>query len=292
MRVILPDVVRECLFDLARQTLWFDWKSMMEDIGIPKSQFNYYRSGQRTIPEILFEFLTEIIPIEVIPAVNALAIRVSSRRGIKTGITRISSSSRLRRRKLIQTAERAQKVATSDEAIVPEFTQANVLETVGAFIGDGCFGQYNARYVLQFTGDSRTEPPYYRNVIVPALSMLLPMCEPYWYFRKRENSFYIRLTGDNVGLVWRRIGFTPGAKTTTVKIPDWIMESSDEVRFRVVRGIFDTDGCLYFDKRPAYSSPYPRLSLQTRSEALFHQLVIILHPQFKVIRATAPGWED
>ena len=79
-----------------------------------------------------------------------------------------------------------------------------------------------------------------------------------------------------------RFKFPKGKKVYSVKIPEEIMNGKKELLYATVRGIFDTDGCIYFDKRARYRKPYPRITLQIANKALFLQLKSILNKEFKV----------
>ena len=52
--------------------------------------------------------------------------------------------------------------------------------------------------------------------------------------------------------------------------------------FATIRGVFDTDGTVFFDKRKAYAQPYPRVALQIVSKPLFLQLKIFLKDYFSL----------
>ena len=49
-----------------------------------------------------------------------------------------------------------------------------------------------------------------------------------------------------------------------------------------IRGIFDTDGCVFLDKRKAYKKPYPRVTLQSASIDLINQLEDYLSKDFNL----------
>ena len=76
-------------------------------------------------------------------------------------------------------------------------------------------------------------------------------------------------------------GFTPGRKTHTVFIPEIILKNKD-FTYAAIRGIFNTDGCVFLDRRENYVKPYPRISLQTVSKPLYDQLKFILSKEFKL----------
>lgn len=60
------------------------------------------------------------------------------------------------------------------------------------------------------------------------------------------------------------------------------MQSKDELVRATIRGIFDTDGCVFIDKRKSYKLYYPRIALQTVSKDLYNQLVSYLSRHFSL----------
>ena len=60
------------------------------------------------------------------------------------------------------------------------------------------------------------------------------------------------------------------------------MSLNNEItRNKIIRGIFDTDGGVFLDKRKIYKTKYPRIIFQTVSKPLFEQLSSILSKNFK-----------
>jgi len=66
----------------------------------------------------------------------------------------------------------------------------------------------------------------------------------------------------------------PLGKKFEVFIPE-VFLTSDKLKKAVVRGIFDTDGCVYL--QPKYGKLYPRLEIMTISQVLSKQLFEILN---------------
>ena len=70
------------------------------------------------------------------------------------------------------------------------------------------------------------------------------------------------------------LGFNVGVKNYRVSIPSSIYKSK-LVNF-VIRGIFDTDGYIFVDKRKIYKTPYVRIGVSTKSKTLYDQLKLIM----------------
>lgn len=83
-------------------------------------------------------------------------------------------------------------------------------------------------------------------------------------------------------LLTKRFGFPLGVKCHAVKIPEEIINSETTFVFATIRGIFDTDGCVFIDKRNAYKNPYPRITFVTVSKQLYLQLKAFLENYFSL----------
>ena len=70
--------------------------------------------------------------------------------------------------------------------------------------------------------------------------------------------------------------FKPGNKTYTIKIPDYIKDSSKHNKLSFVRGYFDTDGCLRFDKNKSNLHKYPRIEFGSASQQMIYDLKELL----------------
>ena len=82
-----------------------------------------------------------------------------------------------------------------------------------------------------------------------------------------------------------RFGFVAGNKTFTVKIPNEILAAEEKLVFATIRGIFDTDGCVFIDKRKIYHKPYGRIILKTASKPLYEQVDMFIQKHFSVYSA-------
>jgi len=77
-----------------------------------------------------------------------------------------------------------------------------------------------------------------------------------------------------------RLKMKNGKKTFIITIPEEIIYSKDYGLINAcIRGIFDTDGCVAFDKRKTYKKPYIRIILHMKSKDLIMQIYRILRRQ-------------
>lgn len=94
---------------------------------------------------------------------------------------------------------------------------------------------------------------------------------------KANNSGYvigIRKCGKIVKELFNvRFGFPIGKKSTSVTIPKFIMRSnSPEIWINYLRGVFDTDGCIYLNKRTGRQRKYEQPIIQFTSRSFQHLL--------------------
>lgn len=145
-----------------------------------------------------------------------------------------------------------------------------ICEFIGAFIGDGYFGNYGKRktqFLVGFAGDKRLDEVYLRDYLLPLIKRNFTFTNPRLRYRTDEETLMLRMYSKQLFDFLLTLGFKPGPKTKTVTIPDIII-TNEKFFSATIRGIFDTDGSLYFDRRKAYPVPYPRLELHLHNPPL------------------------
>ena len=73
-------------------------------------------------------------------------------------------------------------------------------------------------------------------------------------------------------MITKRFGIEAGRKTKDVVIPNEILKSDSGILLSCIAGIFDAEGCLFFDKRVQYKTPYPFISLNMKNPSLIKQI--------------------
>mgnify|MGYP001558440321 CR=1 FL=1 len=153
----------------------------------------------------------------------------------------------------------------------------DIAELVGITIGDGCLSTKN-EYVV--AGDINEEKDYYdewvgkllnQNVTIPLINQkVTPKSYPkvgvygFYLFNKKITNFF------------KSLGLKEGSKIN-VKIPENLLKNKVKIK-RVLRGIFDTDGSLYFDKMNKYAkfNTNPVIALGSTSKILINQIYNLL----------------
>ena len=150
-------------------------------------------------------------------------------------------------------------------------------ELIGMHIGDGTLYRTSPTLVWELRG-GLDEKEYYYKIVKPLLESIfgLPF-EPKFRSGGKNGCFGIQTSKKEVTSFFLEVGFSPGTKTYTVRVPEYIFGASTLIRLSFVRGLFDTDGCISF-YRPNNKSlaTYPRVELSSASEQLRNDLFSLL----------------
>ncbi|MEK6857222.1 MAG: LAGLIDADG family homing endonuclease [Nanoarchaeota archaeon] len=159
---------------------------------------------------------------------------------------------------------------------------SDICEFIGAFIGDGYLTNCKPhQYTVGITGDKLLDKEYICNYLSPLIKRSFDFTNPRIYYRNDENSILLRINSKKLSAFLIDLGFHKGPKSHDVTIPKEIF-SKPHLMNHTIRGIFDTDGCVFFDKRNTYKKPYPRITLQSASIELIKQLEKYLSKHFKI----------
>ncbi|MCK4669957.1 MAG: hypothetical protein KAT43_02045 [Nanoarchaeota archaeon] len=244
------------------------WKELRNFTNIPKSRFEFYKNGMYTLPYYRYQKLNNILSTEKQNYFNKTIQLIDENWGRKKGgITTYKNHKEIFMigRKLSW----KNRISKYHFDVNLELNE-NLCEFLGAFIGDGFTNKYGSSYVIQFTGDSRYDYEYYEKCMIP-------IAKTYFNIKPRikriDNTLRINLNSKTLHiLLTQRFKFPAGKKSYTVKIPQEILNSCREHITALLRGIYDTDGCVFFDKRPSYRNPYPRIHIELINRPLIRQI--------------------
>lgn len=143
---------------------------------------------------------------------------------------------------------------------------------IGALLGDGFLGTRSDQ--VQITGDAELDESYFRNV-------LAPICRQYFSYDPsiKISDTVIRLRVYSKQLKYflhEEYEIPIGVKCYTVQIPSKILSSENKCKRACLRGLFDTDGGVMFDRRKTYKKPYVRINYVSVSKSLVDQISDIL----------------
>jgi len=156
-------------------------------------------------------------------------------------------------------------------------------EICGIHAGDGYMRcRESGKGEVQICG-SLEEKDYYDNHVIPLFNKCFSLEIKGKIFSQRTYGFisYEKRIRDFL----LESGFPPGKKSNSVCIPKEILESKDNsIIYGFLRGIFDTEGNLYFRKsfagidtfKKKYNH-YPIIKITTTSKSLAEGIIILLH---------------
>jgi len=265
-----------------------NWMHVAKYFDIKRSPFQSYQYGKYLLPKNIFEKMQSHLNEETTQAFKEKIFSNPKNWGARKGgiitfkkhpeLYETGRSIAIKNRRLI----------ALEKPLLPIELSEDLCEFIGAIIGDGSVdGHLQKRnglsaHHISITGHSILDKEYLSQQH-PKLVKKLFNTQCKIYFRKDCNAMILNIHSKNIFcLLTERFEFKPGNKTHTTKIPKEIIESEDKFIFSTIRGIFDTDGCIFFDKRKQYSKPYPRIVLQIMSEPLYLQLKEILSKQFSI----------
>ncbi|MDE1853165.1 MAG: hypothetical protein KGI38_05375 [Thaumarchaeota archaeon] len=142
-----------------------------------------------------------------------------------------------------------------------------MVELIGATLGDGNIHDKRTNYV-EFTGNPISDEYYFKHVLLPIINNRVGK-SPRLFVRDRGLRFRIYSKGFVDWL--KKIGIPAGEAKGLAEAPEFIT-SNRKLMTRCVRGVHDTDGSIYFDMRPAYAMPYPRIELHMKNVGLVSQI--------------------
>jgi len=128
----------------------------------------------------------------------------------------------------------------------------DLAEVVGIFLGDGSIGHYiDSRgknlFKMEISFNGIDEKPYL--IYVDSLLQKVFIKKPYFYQRKNQKAAVLIYRDKNLYYYLLSIGLKSGNKIKNqVGVPNWIKQN-DSFKLRCLKGLFDTDGSIFIDKR-------------------------------------------
>jgi hypothetical protein len=167
---------------------------------------------------------------------------------------------------------------------LPSLSDPRLLELLGALMGDGWIGLSGyprVRKQVCFCGNYSSEQCY--RIRIQKLILATLHVNGYYQARPKNNTYYIIINSEKIFHFFiDAFGFPIGRKTLfdIRKLPQsWALQHA------VIRGIFDTDGCLFFDRDPRYRCPYPVLDITMKNPEVLDWISGVLsHHGYPVLR--------
>ena len=154
------------------------------------------------------------------------------------------------------------------------------LEFYGALLGDGWLSKWKRKNktinLIGISGNLSLDKEF----ILYLKNNVKKLFNRNAYLRERTKNNSIELIFFHKTLIRilnDRFGFPIGLKSNLEIHQEIYNLGYDKVRY-VIKGIFDTDGCFYFDRTPA-GNPYPCINLTMKAPKLMNQVYVMLLKQ-------------
>lgn len=156
-------------------------------------------------------------------------------------------------------------------AIFPSKITPELAEETGWHIGDGSMNYYNnqgkLKGIYQLRGHIEDDKQHYIQRIKPIFKILYGIDIS---LREMPSTrvFGFQIWSNELVKFKESLGLKTGPKLNLI-IPNSFLKT-DELKSAVIRGIFDTDGCVYLEKKN--HKLYPRLQITTICKNLAEQM--------------------
>ncbi|MDP2666304.1 MAG: LAGLIDADG family homing endonuclease [Candidatus Diapherotrites archaeon] len=251
------------------------FKELCTILRIPHGRFWFLQTGRRSLTITQFKKLFSYLPPELQKRYYKI-IDIRPRNwgqiiGGKIAYEKIKDAFEKGRTKACEARSRK----AESKFNILQTLNSDICEYLGAFAGDGFTNDNNSNYTIGFSGDSRYDFDYYLNTIIPISEKYFNLT--HHHTRIDKNSMWISFYSKALfKMLTERFDMPKGEKWDKVLVPKEIMRSNIEHKTAFLRGTFDSDGCVSFDRRPIYKEPYMRVDITMVNTPILKQLNQIL----------------
>ncbi|MEK6891206.1 MAG: hypothetical protein AABX03_03640 [Nanoarchaeota archaeon] len=286
MRILLPHNSREKLFDfLIKKNKCKSLKELSTKLNLPyKTMQNWRYYKERYIPE-------KIIPKEMKNKLEIIDKQEDNWGKVKGGkktygiIISKYGKEEIKKRQINGGKAVKIKIKNQQNPVRLDLTNPLFLELYGALLGDGWMSKlnYNKKQInlIGISGNAKKD----REFIFYLKKSVRSLFNRNAYIKERPKYNAIELQILYKFLLEKlnsELKF-PIGKKVDLQINKKVYDLGYEKMKYVIRGIFDTDGCVYFDKTPV-GNPYPCISITMKAPILMDQVRnMLVEEGFKVL---------
>ncbi len=265
---------RNKFFSEIKSNCCLSWEKLALEMGTTRTVLDTYRFGKILLPQERFDFLLRFI----LPEKHALFRKKTFVKDRNWGAV-LGGKTTYRKHKWIYALGREKVRLKPGGGVKYDFDinqplSEELCEFVGVVIGDGCTNKSQHHYYVLITGDKVLDNDYYFRVLKPICQKIFRI-EPRIIFRSCGINLHI-CSKRVFELLTQRFEIPAGVKCYAVKIPQEILDAPEHMLRATLRGMFNTDGGVGFDKRKVYVKPYVRVNYTSASPKLIEQLHEIL----------------
>jgi len=159
----------------------------------------------------------------------------------------------------------------------PQKITPDLAEEIGIHIGDGSMNIYKKSSMYSLEGHINDDREYFIKNIAPLFERVYNL-KVRLRERKCAGVFGFQIGSKGLIAFKQSIGLPLGYKDN-IEIPKIILNSNKEIMSAFIRGLFDTDGGIYLEKK--YGKLYPRIQLVNKSHILMQQVEKMLKEFFE-----------
>ncbi|PIZ83695.1 hypothetical protein COX97_00705 [Candidatus Pacearchaeota archaeon CG_4_10_14_0_2_um_filter_05_32_18] len=286
MRILLSKNSREKLFNfLIKEYKCKSLKELSIELNLPYKTIQNWRYYQeRYIPD-------KIIPKEIKNKLEVLDKQEDNWGKVKGGkktykiIINKYGKEEIKKRQINGGKVNTIKIKNQPNLIELDLNNPLFLELYGVLLGDGWMSKLTYRgksiYLIGISGNAKLD----RDFILYIKKNVKLMFNRNAYLKERPKYNAIELQILHKFLLEKlnkELEFPIGRKIN-LEINKKIYDLGYEKMRYVIRGIFDTDGCVYFDKTPI-GNPYPCISITMKAPILMDQVRnMLVEKGFKVL---------
>lgn len=267
-------------------------KHFSTSISVRYSTFKNWFHGKRLLPKNIFDKILQLYPslkkyedyiIELKD--DSWGAKLGGKKTYKIILNKYGLEE-IRKRQ-IKGGYSKKRLGYESKSFKINFNDALFLEFYGALLGDGWISIFTNKVsgkkirFIGFSGHIKNDKEY----LIRIKNITKKLFSRDGYMRDKLKYNTVEFTFghiDLINLLHNELNFPIGLKIN-LKIDDRFLKDWNLSKY-IIRGLFDTDGCLFFDKDPRYKSPYPVIDITTNSKELRNQLKQILdNNHYKVI---------
>jgi intein/homing endonuclease len=149
---------------------------------------------------------------------------------------------------------------------IPQIVNEDLAEETGIHIGDGSMNYYKGHGLYSLRGNKLKDKEFYEIHIKKIFEILY---SAKIILREWKDVYGFQLASDKLVEFKNKIMNLPLGKKMNISIPK-ILTKNNKLAIACIRGIFDTDGCIYIENKRG--KPYPRIEITTTSKILAKQI--------------------
>jgi hypothetical protein len=137
----------------------------------------------------------------------------------------------------------------------------------GILAGDGCLSRSGGKYFISVCGNLKDDKIFHKNTILPLINRLRSKETKYKEFPK-YNKIEFNFSDKTLFTRLSELGFPVGKKINKNLV---LPKSLEPFVTQFIAGVMATDGSICF-RSGKYRTPYPIISVKTKSKTLMDQL--------------------